>query len=258
MARTKSKWKAFRTARRFVRSLGLKNDAEWRLYCKGALRKKGKKPEDIPTTPNIIYKDTGWINLGDWLGTGKLSNRVIRASYRNFRDARKYARSLGVKNREEWQALYRAGKIPQDIPFKPERAYAGKGWKSCGDWFGTGYVPPGDRRYREFSKARTFSRKLKVGSRREWERYCRDGLNGKSKKPEDIPATPARIYRDDGWMGWPDWLGKEVKGDGRVPPSKKRSGGSAKKNSSTAKATVSKSRSGALRKSSSASKKGKK
>ena len=209
MARSKTKWKAFKTARKHVRSLGLKNDAEWRLYCKGKLRKKGKKPEDIPTTPNIIYKETGWVNLGDWLGTGNLSNKVVRASYRSFSSARKYVRGLGLKNREEWQAAYQLGKIPRDIPLKPERAYAEKGWKSCGDWFGTGYIPPGQRSYRSFTKARIFARKLGINSRREWEKYSRLGMRGKVSKPDDIPATPARYYKNDGWMGWPDWLGKK-------------------------------------------------
>ena len=238
MARTKTKWKAFKTARKFVRSLGLKNDAEWRLYCKGTLKKKGNKPEDIPTTPNIVYKDTGWVNLGDWLGTGNLSNRAIRENYRNFRAARKFVREMGVKNRDDWQALHRAGKVPADIPFKPERAYAGKGWVSCGDWFGTGYVSPSERSYRAFTKARTFARKLGVNSRREWEKYCREGIKGKAKKPDDIPATPAKIFRTDGWLGWPDWLGKKSSLKAKAGTTSKSKAAVAKKISTARKSSA--------------------
>lgn len=221
MAQSKRKWKAFRPARKFIRSLGIKNDAVWRLYCKGKLRGKGAKPDNIPTTPNIIYKDEGWVDLGDWLGTGNVSNRKVRENYRAFRAARKFARGLGLKNRDEWQAMVRAGKIPADIPLKPERAYADKGWVSCGDWLGTHYVSPSDRSYRGFQQARAFARKLKLSSRREWEAYCKDGLKGKAKLPVDVPATPARIYKESGWEGWPDWLGKAAPAKPKAKPKAK-------------------------------------
>ena len=208
MPNKKRKWRNFRSARKFIRSLGLKNDAQWRLYCKGELKDAGTKPQDIPTTPNIVYKELGWVDLGDWLGTKNVSNVKIRASYRSFRSARSFARSLNITSREEWQKQYKAGKIPKDIPLKPERVYEGKGWKNCGDWFGTGYVTPAMRTYRSFKDAKSFAKKLKLTSRRDWEEYCKNGRRGKAKLPKDIPATPARVYKDQGWKGWPDWLGK--------------------------------------------------
>ena len=205
---TPTKWRTFKSARKFVRSLGLLNDGQWRQYCKGQLVGVEAKPVDIPSTPNIIYAKAGWMNLGDWLGTGQVSNREIRKNYRSFREARKYVRELGLKNRDDWQRLYKEGKIPKDIPLKPERAYANKGWLSCGDWFGTGYVHPGQRNYRPFVEAREFATQLGLSSRKSWELYCKLGLKGKAKLPDDIPATPAKIYKKNGWLGWPDWLGK--------------------------------------------------
>jgi hypothetical protein len=26
-------------------------------------------------------------------------------------------------------------------------------------------------------------------------------------KPDDIPIAPQKVYADDGWAGWNDWLG---------------------------------------------------
>ncbi len=63
------KWGEFQVAREFVRSLKLKNRKKWRSYIYGHLHKKGAKPEDIPNCPEKVYKDKGWINLKDWLGT---------------------------------------------------------------------------------------------------------------------------------------------------------------------------------------------
>ena len=61
-------FRSFKEARIFTRSLKLKNDVEWKLYCKS-----GKKPSDIPSEPKKVYKDKGYLNLGDWLGTGKIA-----------------------------------------------------------------------------------------------------------------------------------------------------------------------------------------
>lgn len=50
-------WRAFKEAREFARSLKLKGLDEWKAYCKS-----GKKPHDIPNTPQAVYKD-------EWVGT---------------------------------------------------------------------------------------------------------------------------------------------------------------------------------------------
>ena len=46
------KYRSFEAARKFVHSLKLKSMNEYRKYCKS-----GKKPEDIPSVPNTVYKD---------------------------------------------------------------------------------------------------------------------------------------------------------------------------------------------------------
>lgn len=57
------KYRSFSSARKFARSLKLKTYSEWVKYCKS-----GKKPDDIPNTPWIVYRSTGWKGMGDWLG----------------------------------------------------------------------------------------------------------------------------------------------------------------------------------------------
>ena len=66
----KKVWRPFDEAREFVRSLQLRNQTEWNEYCKS-----NKKPDDIPSSPDIIYKNDGWISLGDWLGTGSIATK---------------------------------------------------------------------------------------------------------------------------------------------------------------------------------------
>ena len=56
--------------------------------------------------------------------------------------------------------------------------------------------------YRSFKKARAFVRGLGLKSIREWRDYTKSG-----KKPDDIPVAPQKVYANDGWAGWNDWLG---------------------------------------------------
>ena len=45
-------FRPFKEAREFVRSLNLKNNAEWQEYCKS-----GNRPDDIPWNPRKIYAE---------------------------------------------------------------------------------------------------------------------------------------------------------------------------------------------------------
>lgn len=53
-------------ARNFVHTLKLKNEQAWREYCKS-----GKKPKDIPSKPDFVYRGKGWIDWYDWIGIQK-------------------------------------------------------------------------------------------------------------------------------------------------------------------------------------------
>ena len=50
----------------YVRTLELKSQAEWKQWSKS-----GQRPDDIPSNPDQIYKDKGWLSWPDWLGYGE-------------------------------------------------------------------------------------------------------------------------------------------------------------------------------------------
>ena len=94
---------SFEEARKFVHSLGLKNREEWNEYCKS-----GKKPAHIPSYPNQTYKKD-WNGMGDWLGTGAVSNIEKHKQMLPYNEAKKFVHSLGLKNAREWEE-YRKSK----------------------------------------------------------------------------------------------------------------------------------------------------
>jgi hypothetical protein len=71
IASFKKQFDHFLKARAFVRGLRLQNQKEWFAYRAGMLKGKGKKPDHIPSNPNMTYIDKGWTNWADWLGKSK-------------------------------------------------------------------------------------------------------------------------------------------------------------------------------------------
>jgi hypothetical protein len=158
--------------------------------------RSGRRPDDVPSSPEKVYKDIGWISLGDWFGTGYVFNR----KWRPFAEARAFARSLNLSNHIEWMEFCRSGRRPDDIPSAPQRTYIDNGWIDWADWFGTGSRK--NHQWRPFAEARAFARSLGLSSGSEWREYCRSG-----KHPDDIPRTPDTVFKENGWIGWGDWLG---------------------------------------------------
>lgn len=188
------KYRPFQEAREFVRRLQLKSIADWTVYCK-----TGGKPADIPTCPHVVYRQAGWIGLGDWLGTGAAPR--IKKAFRPFHEARKYVHSLQLRSHADWRAYCKSGAKPVDIPYNPGTAYGEDGWKDLGDWLGTGTVANRYRRFRSFQEARQFVRCLGFASVSEWLEYRKSG-----ERPTDIPTNPNIVYKDSGWAGFSDWL----------------------------------------------------
>lgn len=176
----------FEEARTFARSLGLKNEKEWRSYCKVS------KPQNIPTAPESTYKDKGWVSLADWLGTEWLL----------FEEARRFVHALGLKNKTEWRKFCKSGKKPNNIPSGVSRTYKSKGWNGWGDWLGTNNVATFSREYLTFEEARVFARSLGLKNQCEWQKFCASG-----SKPDNIPSNVGTAYKSKGWKGWGDWLG---------------------------------------------------
>ena len=119
------KWKSFEDAKKIVNTLGFKNREEYKI----AFNSK-KLPNDIPSTPERTYKNKGWISWGDFVGTGKVANTLISKNYLSFVDAKKESRKLAkkynLKTFDDWKKAVHEGKIPKNLPLKPNRVYSKK------------------------------------------------------------------------------------------------------------------------------------
>ena len=117
----KKTYRSYQQARKFVHSLKVKNQKEWRLYCKS-----GKKPDDIPYDLSGVYKNKGWTNWIDFLGSDPKRSR--NREFWSFEKARKFAQSLKLNGAQEWEEFAKSKKRPFYIPSSPRRTYK-KEWK---------------------------------------------------------------------------------------------------------------------------------
>ena len=114
------KFRRFEDARKFVRELNLKTDKEWVEYTTS-----GNKPVDIPSSPSTTYKNKGWKNMGDWLGTGAISNQ--KRIFRSFEESKKFVHKLNLKGQSDWARYRKSGNKPDYIPTNPNRTFKKNG-----------------------------------------------------------------------------------------------------------------------------------
>jgi hypothetical protein len=186
-------FRTFDEVRAFVIKLKLKSMKEWKEYVKS-----GNKPDDIPKDPRITYYQE-WGGPKYFLGLTENKSKQ-KTLMQNFENARKLVHSLNLKKQEEWNEYCKSGKKPDDIPSAPFMMYKGKGWKGFPDWLG--YSGRSRPNYLSYNDAKKFVRALQLQTTKNWENYCKLG-----NRPDDIPSSPHRTYKNNGWTSWGDWLG---------------------------------------------------
>jgi len=185
---------SFEEAREYIRLLNLKSQKDYQKFIKS-----NPTPNDFPSKVDRVYKNNGWLSWGDFLGYSKGWN----GKYREFKEARKFVRSLGIKSHSEWKKFCDSGKKPIDIPFSGYITYKDKGWINAADYFGHNRTSPQLKKYKTYKNAKAFVKKLNIKTTKEWQEYAVSG-----KKPNDIPSNPNNTYKKTGdWKGYGDWLG---------------------------------------------------
>ena len=188
------KYRSFEDASAFARKLNLKSRTEWVNFCQS-----GKKPDDIPTDVRVIYRNKGFVSMGDFLGSGRVADQRKGSLFLEFNEAKEFVHKLKLKNQREWNDYRVSGEKPEFIPSTPYSCNKyKKKWISWSDWLGN----DNSRGFTDFKTARAYARKLNLKSRKDWREYVRSGL-----KPNFIPKAPDLYYKNKGWKSFGDWTG---------------------------------------------------
>ena len=173
---------SFKEARKFVRTLKLKDNTAWKEYCKSK-----DKPDNITSSPNQTYKNDGWIDIPDWLGNENLSNK--NRIWLTYEECQQLAQKNNITSQPKWENFSKLGKRPDNVPGHPQDVYK-KEWNGWGNFLGTGSIANQNKVYRSLESAREFVQKLGLKNHEEWKEYCKSG-----NKPDDIPAAPWNTYK---------------------------------------------------------------
>ena len=180
----------FNESCKFVRDLSFGTFKEWKEYCKS-----GNKPNDVPSTPDKVYKKE-WKGWGYWLDGINKPNRFDR--YQSYDESIKFVHKLNLTGQAGWLEYCKSGDKPQNIPSSPKDVYK-KEWRGFPDWLNSKH----NRllKYLPYNKAIKFVHKLNLTGQAGWLEYCKSG-----DKPQNIPSSPKDVYKKE-WKGVGDWLG---------------------------------------------------
>jgi len=119
--------------------------------------------------------------------------------WRSFREARKWAQSLGLLSEREWRERRKRG-LPAGIPTNPNRTYA-KEWQGWGNWLRNDKPVSRESRFRSYAEASKWAKRNGIRSKSDWLRLVAAG-----KKPADIPSNLEKKYQAD-WTSFGDFCG---------------------------------------------------
>lgn len=130
-----SDYLSFKRARKLIRSLKLKSYKEWLKWLKS-----GNRPFNMPVSPQLMYKNRGWINWEDWIGGYD--------KYLSYKNAIILVKKMGFKSQNDWfkryDKLIRSKNLR--IPMHPHKVYK-KQWVSWMKWLSTNNKQGGNRKY---------------------------------------------------------------------------------------------------------------
>lgn len=193
IATQKREYLSYDDAKRIVHKFSLKSISEWQKFCKS-----GKKPNNIPADFFHYYENKGLISAGDFLGTNTISN--AKKKYLSYEEAKTYVQKLKFKRLKDLNEYFRKGKRPETIPFE-YREYYKKEWVSYKDFLGPQAI--GNKKdYMNYNDAIKIVHKLNLKSRLDYKDFCHS-----EKKPKNLPNSPEKVYKKNGWESWGQWLG---------------------------------------------------
>ena len=96
------------------------------------------QPKDIPKFPYRFYKDE-WVSWNDFLGNGNTFGQHNRGRiWRPYEEASMFVHGLRIKSYQHWLEYAKEGKLPKDIPVRPDLTYSN--WRTWGHWLGNSSV----------------------------------------------------------------------------------------------------------------------
>ncbi len=175
----------FSEAKRIVNFKNIQNKEEYYQLA--------KSDPLLHTNPAKKYNE--FIDWYDFLGKPK-------KDFYTFNELKNIVRNSAIKTQIEFKQLK---KQDPKIPSQPEKSYKSE-WTNWGEFLGTKKIANQNREFISFQEAKKIITPLNLKSLSEFKVWCKSG-----KRPVEFPSNPNIKYKNQGWKGWDDFLGKEEK-----------------------------------------------
>ncbi len=181
-------------------------------------------PDKMPKNPINSYTRTGeWVDNYDFFGTKRQTKKlkVSRPDFKyekiRYKELKSIVQKKNLNTRDDYQKWLRKNKNvfynkDKYAPLKPDISYQKEfeGWAVfLGSKNNMSIAKSRSMVYMPFAQARKFVLKLELKSKDEWYSY----VTGKLKKVQSIlpgiPRNPSSVYKNNGWVSWPHWIGKK-------------------------------------------------
>ncbi|MDC1188806.1 hypothetical protein N8089_03335, partial [Flavobacteriales bacterium] len=195
-----SKFLPYEEAKEFVSSLKINDYKGWHKYISGKSPNLPKRPNNIPANPSGVYKDKGWIGIGDWIGSEAFP--YAHLEYRKFSEARKFVRTLGLTSSVEWVSYCKGeydhlAEKPIDIPANVVRKYEEKGWKGFKDFLWSAKHRKERRKFMSYENALSVVKTNNISNKAELNKFLASPV-----KPDNFPNFPNMVYQRKGWVSF--------------------------------------------------------
>ena len=186
----------FNEARILVRSFELKNQNDWRNW-----RKSKNCPNNIPSQPEIYYKNSGWISFADFIGLIPDWD----GTYLSYSQAKKTIAHLSLISRIEWNIYSKSGNKPLNIPSSPNSVYK-KDWKGWGDFLCNNNIAPQNLEFVNYEEACKIIQENGIKSFSQFQKFkLTENFN-----LFNLPKAPEVVYKNHGWIGYSAFFGKKT------------------------------------------------
>jgi hypothetical protein len=167
-----------------------------RLYF---IWKKENPHINLPYRPSNTYKNKGWINWGDYLGTKNISDNEKKEIFSSYEEAKMIVSKENIKSLREYENFINSKKADKyKLPKTLSEFYKNRGWISSPDFFGTDNFK--NKEFPSYDESKSLLENKNLDSKEAFEKWIK---NNNLK----IPKSPWQYYQNKGWISWPDFLG---------------------------------------------------
>ena len=120
----------YEEAKKIVHSIGIKSRIEWMQFTKS----EEFKNMNLPSLPEMVYKNDGWVSWGDFLGTATPAQQ--KRTFLSYGEAKAQLGKMKLNSVSEWQSYTRSEQFDNNLPKNPSALYKNDGWVSWKDFLG--------------------------------------------------------------------------------------------------------------------------